>query len=189
MLIVSATSPDKKTNIEVMDSEEGGNVLLKFGATQIKISVTSPDGQKTVTYSIHVQRDKFMLPVTIPVELRCLICLAPVHCPVSFKGDTVQRYFCESCVQLVTRLNKHHPLTGELLPDDFVMKEEDIETRISDTSVKCMLGCGEEMKMRLLAGHMVRSCQSTLTHVEKVDQVLLGEKSDLELYVSFRTTY
>ena len=97
---------------------------LNYGSTRINVNVMSPDETKQVIYTVNMYRDKLFFPVVLPRLLMCGICLSGVHSPVSMKGDSVPvQYFCKDCVHLVTRSNKSHPLTGQVLLEDYIVNE------------------------------------------------------------------
>ena len=181
---ISTRSPDKKTKIEIAESEEN-SIALNFGVTIVDINVTSPDGTRTVTYTINICRNKLLFPIDISSHFKCTICLSPLHCPVALKGDEPKQYFCENCIQLVIRSNNYHPLTGVALPDDPIIKDYDMEKKISVEMVKCTLGCGVDVQLRMLAHHLINECSLTLSYVEKVDHVLLGNSRQDDSFVSF----
>ncbi|XP_057317004.1 uncharacterized protein LOC130657999 isoform X2 [Hydractinia symbiolongicarpus] len=172
-VVVQTSSPDKNTKIAVADADDNYSVKLNIGLTKIQVKVTSPDETSTVSYCVNVRRGKFMFPVNI-LNYVCSICACTLYCPVSVLNDKSGALFCEHCLKTVTRSNKIHPLTGELLGEDFIVFQEDVEKKLSNEVVRCPFECGESLTFCEVGEHVKFRCDSSFLFVEKVDAVIFG---------------
>lgn len=186
---VSATSPDKNTNIEIGQYDENKQIQLNHGTTAVKVVVTSPDRSSHVTYSISVQREKFVFPLSLKNNNTiCSICLAVPHCPVSIVDTPEKHTFCNSCLQTVTRTNKKDPITNAPLGgNNFYIPENEIENGISGQSVTCLFGCGESVALCQFGNHVKNKCEQKMMLNGKASLVVFGKHSQDEEYVCILT--
>ena len=170
---------DKNTRIEIapleMDSDAGGDglsVKLNFGMTFVKVSVTSPDGTRTVCYEIQVFRDRCPFPVlnAMKTKFECGICLNVSHCAVNVDGA----YYCQLCFQVVTRVNKRNPSTNQILHTDQInQSEEGTEQEISVLGTSCI--CGEKVPLGQVLQHVMKDCPKKMVKDEKTGVVHVND--------------
>ncbi len=117
----------------------GGTVTLKAGLTVIQITVTSPNGNNSLTYTINALRLQspycFHLKHLNSSHL-CAVCNGVLHCPCSINGNPGNIY-CRHCLVQLSRVNKMDPMTSRPLDEGWLIIDNETEKIISEQIAIC----------------------------------------------------